>query len=78
MTTPNEAWKSALETIRSGQDRLTYKQIGEKIGCSEKSARRWAKMVSGAEGGTNPHPIWQERLVALAKSHTNGAKLQAV
>ena len=78
MSTPNETWKSALETIRSGQNRLTYKQIGEKIGCSEKSARRWAKMMADEEGGTTPHTVWQERLVALAKSHVNGAKLQAV
>ena len=78
MTTPNEPWMQAMSTLRSGQERLTFKQIGEGLGCSEKSARRWAKTAAGEEGGTEPHTLFQEKLVALARTHNGNGKLHAV
>ena len=57
---------TALKTLRAGQSRLTYKQIGGVIGCSEKSARRWMKLLLGEEGGSEPLPLYREALVNLS------------
>jgi hypothetical protein len=67
-----------MSTLRSGQARLTFKQIGEGLGCSEKSARRWAKTAAGETGGTEPHAVFQQKLVELASTHVGGGKLHAV
>lgn len=63
------AWMQALQTLRAGQNRLTYREIGERLGCSEKSARRWAKTVAGDEGGSKPINRFRLELVAVAETH---------
>ena len=64
-------WVQAMATLRAGQTRLTFEEIGEEVGCSEKSVRRWAKTAAGEKGGTEPHSIFQKKLVAVAKRHAN-------
>ena len=65
-------WMKALETLRACQERLTFKQIGDSLGCSEKSSRRWAKTVAGDSGGSKPIACLQEGLIELSTAFCAG------